>query len=89
VSLKATTREHFDQVLSLPHERTPPVEPTAWYATDDNNVVAEVGYDPLTERWLGVVYGRSPDGWHEVDHGGDGYFDLDDDRKRSHTSSPE
>lgn len=78
MSLKSTTREHFDEVLALPHERTPPVERTAWYATDDDHHVAEVGFDPVSERWLGVVYGRAPDGWQEVDRKGDGYFDLED-----------
>ncbi len=76
--LKPTTREHFDEVVSLPHERSAPVEPAAWYATDDDQVVAELGFDPTTDRWLGVVYSRSPDGWREVDREGTGYFDLDD-----------
>ena len=78
MSLKPTTREHFDEILSLPHERSAPVEPTAWYATDDEQLVAEVGFDPVTDRWLGVVYLRSPDGWQELDRRGAGYFDLDD-----------
>ena len=78
MSLKPTTREHFDEVLSLPHERSAPAEQTAWYATNDDELLAEVGFDPATERWLGVVYSRSPDGWREVDREGSGYFDLDD-----------
>lgn len=76
--LKATSREHFDEVLCLPHERLAPTEPTAWYATDDDKIVAEVGFDPTRERWLGVVYASQPDGWAEVDQFGDGFFDLDD-----------
>ncbi|WP_428308474.1 hypothetical protein [Lacipirellula sp.] len=78
MSLKPTTREHFDEVLSLPHDRSAPAEPTAWYATDDGHVIAEVGFDPVSERWLGVVYAQSPEGWREVDRHGEGYFDLDD-----------
>lgn len=78
MAVKPTSRKHFNEVLSLPHDRLAPTEPTAWYATDDDDVVAEVCFDPATERWLGVVYARQPDGWAEVDQSGDGFFDLDD-----------
>lgn len=78
MALKPTSREYFDEALSLPHDRLQPTEPTAWYATDEGDIVAEVGFDPATERWLGVVYARQPDGWLEVDRSGEGFFDLDD-----------
>lgn len=78
MALKPTTRKHFDDVLSLPHERLIPLEQTAWYATDDDRLVAEVAFDSTTQRWLGVVYARSPAGWREVDRHGEGFFDLDD-----------
>ena len=76
--LKPSTREHFDEILALPHEQAAPVERAAWYATEDDQLLAEIGFDPITERWVGVVYSRSPDGWREVDGHGEGYFDLDD-----------
>jgi hypothetical protein len=78
MALKPSTREHFDELLSLPHEDIAPVERAAWYAAEDDQVLAEIDFDPITERWVGVVYARSPAGWREVDGNGEGYFDLDD-----------
>lgn len=76
--LKPTTREHFDAALSLPHERKSPTEEAAWYATEGDRILAEIDFDPTSERWHCVVYTLSPVGWQEVDRNGAGYFDLDD-----------
>ena len=76
--LKPITREHFNDALSLPQQRKRATEQAAWYATEDDQLVAEIDFDPTSERWYGVVYARSPDGWQELDRHGDGYFDLDD-----------
>lgn len=78
MSLKPTTREHFNDALSLPHEQKTATEQAVWYATEDDQLLAEIDFDPTSERWYGVVYARLPDGWQELDRHGDGYFDLDD-----------
>jgi hypothetical protein len=78
MALRPVTREHFENVLSLPHERKSPGEAVSWYASEDDLIAGEIAYDPATERWYGVVYAQHPDGWAEVDRSGDGFFDLDD-----------
>lgn len=51
MSLKPTTREHFNDALSLPQQRKAAIEQSAWYATEDDQLLAEVEFDPTSERW--------------------------------------
>ena len=78
MSLKPTSRKHFEQVLSLPHEADVPGLGISWYATDDDQIVGEIVFDIETQRWFGVVYAQWPDGWAEVDRSGRGFYYLDD-----------
>lgn len=78
MSLKPTSRKHFEDILALPHETGVPGLDISWYATDDDQIVGEIVFDEETQRWFGVVYARRPDGWAEVDRSGRGFYDLDD-----------
>lgn len=76
--LQPTSRQHFEDVLALPHEADVPGLGIHWYATPDDQVVGELVFDDESQRWFGVVYAQWPDGWAEVDRSGRGFYDLDD-----------